>query len=119
MSPPMSEVTIWHNPRCRKSREALKLIEERGVTPRIVRYLEEPPSRADLEQVLEATGLRPIELTRTKEKLFKELGLGKDDPDERILQALAEHPKLIERPVVFGPKGVVLARPPERAVEVL
>ncbi len=115
----MSEVVIWHNPRCRKSREALELLRGRGVEPRIVRYLEEPPNREALQGVLRATGLRPIELTRTKEKLFRELGLSKDAPDERILEALLEHPRLIERPVVFGPRGVVLARPPERALQVL
>ncbi len=115
----MSEVVIWHNPRCRKSREALELLRAEGVEPRIVRYLEEPPDRAALERVLEASGLRPIELTRTKEKLFKELGLSKDDPDGRLLDALAGHPRLIERPVVFGPRGVVLARPAERALQVL
>lgn len=116
----MSEpVTIWHNPRCMKSRGALTLLEERGVTPQIRRYLDDAPSRAELEQVLTLLGTDdPLAITRTGEALFRELGLKGADRDT-LLDALAEHPKLIERPIVIRGAHAVVARPPELAVDLL
>lgn len=113
-------VTIWHNPRCAKSREALQLLEGRGVTPRVVRYLETPPDAAELERVLGALGLEPRQLMRTKEPLYKELGLG--DPAltrEQLVAAMVANPKLIERPVVLQGAKAALGRPPERVLELL
>ncbi len=113
-------VVLYHNPRCSKSRGALKLIEERGIQPKIVKYLETPPDRETLKWILDRLGMKPRELMRTKEKLYKELGL--DDPslsDDALIDAMVTHPKLIERPIVVVGDRVALGRPPERVLEIL
>lgn len=116
----MSEsVTIWHNPRCTKSRGALELLEERGAAPQIRRYLDDAPTRAELEHVLTLLGTDdPLAITRTGEALFRELGLAGADRDV-LLDALAAHPKLIERPIVIRGTRAVVARPSELAVDLL
>ena len=115
----MDDVTIWTNPRCSKSRGAEALLAERGVTPQRVRYLDTPPSRAELERVLALLGTEdPRALTRTGEPLYVELGLAEADRDA-LLDALAAHPQLIERPVVLRGDRAVVARPPERLLELL
>jgi arsenate reductase len=107
------EVTIWHNPRCSKSRAALALLGERGIEPTVRRYLEDAPTRAELEQVLRELGTDdPRAIVRSGERLFRELGLADADRDT-LLDALAEHPALIERPIVIRGSRAVLARPPE------
>ena len=112
-------VTIWTNPRCSKSRGAEALLAERGVEVQRVRYLDTPPSRAELERVLGLLGTDdPRVLVRTGEPLYAELGLAGADRD-RLLDALAEHPSLIERPVVVRGDRAVVARPPERLLELL
>ncbi len=116
----MSRITIWHNPRCSKSREALKLIEERGESPEIVNYLEATPDAAALKATLKMLGIGPRELLRTKETEYKELGL--DDmslEDDAIIDAMVRHPRLIERPVVIADGKAVIGRPPEKVVELL
>lgn len=113
-------VTIYHNPRCSTSRKVLDAVRAKGIEPSIVLYLETPPSRATLEAWLKAMNASPRGLLRKKEPLCAALGL--TDPkvsDDEILDALARHPALIERPVVETDKGVVLCRPPERLGEVL
>lgn len=115
----MSDVTIWHNPRCSKSRQTLALIEERGVTPSVRRYLADTPSEAEIRAALDALGLKPIEAMRTKEKEFKEIGLSKDSDDDTLIRAMAEVPKLIERPIVFAGGKARLGRPPEQVLEIL
>ena len=115
----MSEVTIWHNPRCSKSRQTLALIEERGVTPVVRKYLENTPDEAEIRAALAALGLRPIEAMRTGEAEFKALGLTKDSDDDTLVRAMAEVPKLIERPVVFAGGKARLGRPPEAVLEIL
>ena len=115
----MSDVTIWHNPRCTKSRETLALIEARGVTPTVRKYLDDAPSEAEIRAALAALGLRPIEAMRTKESEFAERGLTADSPDEVLIRAMAEVPKLIERPIVFHGGRARLGRPPERVLEIL
>lgn len=113
-------VVIYHNPRCAKSREALKLLQERGIQPRIVKYLETPPDRETLRWILERLGMKPRELMRRKEKLYKELGL--DDPnlsDDALIDAMVANPRLIERPIVVVGDRVALGRPPERVLDVL
>jgi len=113
-------VTIYHNPRCSKSREALALIEARGITPTIVRYLETPPTAKELRGLLDTLGLKPRDLLRTKEAEYKALGLGDAGrSDAAILDAIASHPVLLERPIVVNGRRAVIARPPERALEVL
>jgi len=115
----MTEVTIWHNPRCSKSRQTLALIEERGIAPSVRRYLDDAPSEAEIRAALEALGLRPIEAMRTKEKEFKALGLSRDSDDETLIRAMAEVPKLIERPIVFADGKARLGRPPEQVLDIL
>ncbi|HEV7790096.1 MAG: hypothetical protein QOI50_3628 [Pseudonocardiales bacterium] len=117
----MSEpsVTVWHNPRCSKSRGALALLAERGVDPEVVRYLDTAPSRAELVDVLRRLGSEdPLVITRTGEARYRELGLAGADRDT-VLDALAANPILIERPIVLVGDRAVVARPPERALELL
>jgi arsenate reductase (glutaredoxin) len=114
-----TEVTIWHNPRCTKSRETLALIEEKGITPTVRRYLDDAPGEDEVRAVLAALGLRPIEAMRTKEPEFKAMGLSKDSPDDALIRAMAEVPKLIERPIVLAGGKARLGRPPEQVLEIL
>lgn len=112
-------VTIWHNPHCSKSRGALALLTEHGVDPAVVRYLEDAPTRAELEDVLRRLSTDdPREITRTGEARYRELGLAGADRDT-LLDALAANPILIERPIVLLDDRAVVARPPERALELL
>jgi len=122
----MKNVTIYHNPKCSNSRGALALLQQKGITPTIVEYLKTPPTKADLKKLaaaLKATcgkawpGLRDGML-RTKEPVYAELGL-KDASDDALLAAVAEHPILLNRPIVTTPKGTVLARPPELVKSIL
>ena len=111
--------TIWTNPRCSKSRGAEALLAERGIEVDKVRYLDTPPSREELERVLALLGTDdPRAITRTGESTYAELGLAGADRDQ-LLDALAEHPELIERPVVVRGERAVVARPPERLLELL
>lgn len=110
-------VTIWHNPKCGTSRNALELIRATGVEPVVVEYLKTPPDAAALARVAKAVGGARA-LMRVKGSPAEELGL-LDDDDAAILAAMATHPILINRPVVIGPKGIVLARPSELALTVL
>jgi len=105
---------IYHNPRCSKSRQTLALLEDKGITPTIVDYLNTPPTVETLRQVLKQLGLTPRELLRKGEVVYKELGL-KDTTlsDEDLIKAMAEHPKLIERPIVIHNGQAKLGRPPE------
>ncbi len=111
---------IFHNPKCSKSRETLALLRERGVEPAVVEYLQTPPSRTELAQVLAALGMKPRELMRRKEAAYAELGL--DDPkwtDDELIGFMVENPVLIERPIVVTEKGVRIGRPPESVLEIL
>lgn len=115
----MTDVTIWFNPRCSKCRGADQLLREHGVDPEVVRYLDDPPSRDELERVLALLGTDdPREMMRTKEAVYTELGLA-DAGRDRLLDAMAEFPILIERPVVIRRDHAVIARPPERLLELL
>lgn len=114
------DVTIYHNPRCGTSRNTLALIRDAGIEPRVVDYLATPPTRAELAELVARSGLSPREAVRSKEALFSELGLA--DPamtDEALLDAMAAHPILINRPLVVTPKGVRLCRPAELVHEIL
>ncbi len=112
------DVTIWHNPACSNSRGALKLIRDAGFDPMVIEYLGTPPDVATLRQVLAESGLSARDLVRSKEVQFAELGLEEAD-DATLLAAMAEHPRLINRPVVRTPKGTRLCRPPEMVLEIL
>lgn len=113
-------VTIWHNPRCSKSRQTLKLLTDRGFDPVIVEYLKTPPAPAELRAALEQLGLAPRELMRRREPPYRAEGL--DDEtlgDDALIRAMHDHPVLIERPVVFAGGRAALGRPPERVLEIL
>jgi arsenate reductase len=113
-------VTIYHNPMCSKSRETLTLLRDRGVEPRIVEYLKDPPTVEVLSDVLDRLGLEPRALMRRKEPEYAELGL--DDPGlsrEALIAAMAAHPRLIERPIVVTEGKAALGRPPQAVLEVL
>jgi arsenate reductase (glutaredoxin) len=113
------DAVIWHNPRCSKSRGALALLGERGVDATVVRYLDDAPDRAALEDVLHRLGTdEPRAITRTGEARYRELGLADADRDT-LLDALVANPVLIERPIVLVGERAVIARPPERLLELL
>lgn len=117
----MSKVTIYHNPRCSKSRQTLELLEEKGIAPEVIRYLETPPSVDELKNICELLGKTPLELIRIKEARFKELGLSSDDSreDQAWLEAMHENPILIERPIVLHDGKAALGRPPEDVLKIL
>ena len=112
-------LTIWHNPRCSKSRQTLALIEEQGEKPVIRAYLEEAPTADELRDVLAMLGMEPRALMRTKEALYKELDLAKVEQADALIQAMVDHPKLIERPVVIKDGKAALGRPPEAVLDIL
>lgn len=116
----MAKLEIWHNPRCSKSRQTLALLEERGLKPNVVLYLDQPPSESRLGQVLKMLQLEPRQLMRRKEAAYKELGL--DDASRaapELIAAMQQHPTLIERPVVIHGDRAALGRPPEKVLEIL
>ncbi|GIX30286.1 MAG: arsenate reductase [Porticoccaceae bacterium] len=113
-------VTLYHNPRCSKSRAALALLRERGIEPEVVLYLETPPDEETLTQLLAKLGMAPRELLRKGEPEYRELGLA--DPglsDEEIVRCMVRHPRLIERPIAVAGDRAVVGRPPERVLEIL
>jgi arsenate reductase len=113
-------VTIWHNPKCATSRKVLAQIRARGIEPRIVEYLKDPPAAAEIRAVLKDAGIGPRQLLRRRGTPYDELGLDKPKwTDAELIAAMAKHPILIERPVVRSRKGTRLCRPPERVNEIL
>lgn len=113
------DVTIYHNPRCSKSRQTLSLLQDRALSPRVVAYLKTPPDAATLRDLLAKLGLKPRELMRTKESVYKDLGLDAVDDDEALIQAMVDNPILIERPVVVAGDKAALGRPPEKVLDIL
>ncbi len=111
--------TLYHNPRCSKSREALQLLEEEGETLVIVRYLENPPSYQELKQVIELLEIKAIDLVRTQEQIWKEKYKGKELTDEDVIKAMIENPILIERPIAIKGTQAVIGRPPEQVLSIL
>lgn len=114
----MAEVTIYHNPRCSKSRETLKLIEDRGIVPTVVEYLQTPPSAEELTRILARLGKTPAEIVRKKEAA--EAGI---DPaalsEAELVRAMVAHPAIIERPIVVAGDKAALGRPPESVLAIL
>ena len=116
----MTDLTLYHNPRCTKSRGALELLEARGLAPTIIRYLDTPPDAAQLRDLLSKLGFGARQLLRTGEDEYKTLNLA--DPslsDEQLIAAMAAHPKLIERPILVVGDKAVIGRPPENILEIL
>lgn len=113
-------LTIYHNPRCSKSRQTLGLITERGQTPEIVLYLETAPTPAEIKDLLLKLGFDdPRQLMRRGEAIYKELSLKDETDPEALIAAMAAHPKLIERPIVIKGDKAVLGRPPESVLPLL
>jgi arsenate reductase len=113
-----SDAVIYHNPRCSTSRNTLELLRDNGIEPEIVEYLKQPPSRAELVTMIRDAGIEVRAAVRKREALYAELNLA-DASDDQLLDAMAEHPILIERPFVVTPKGTRLARPVDTVREIL
>jgi arsenate reductase len=114
----VADNVIYHNPRCSTSRKTLQLLRDNGIEPKVVEYLKTPPSRAEIAELIADAGIDVRTAVRRKEALYSELNLA-DASDDELLDALAEHPILIERPFVVTPKGTRLARPIDRVHEIL
>lgn len=112
-------VTIYHNPKCSKSRETLALIQASGITPRVVEYLKTPPSEAELTAIVRKLGIAPAELVRTGERVFQEKYSGKTLSDAEWIKALVADPILMQRPIVVRGEAAVIGRPPENAQRLL
>lgn len=113
-------VTVYHNPRCSKSRAAMEYLEENGIEAEVVKYMDSPPDANDIKELLSMLGMSPRELMRKHEKVFKDAGL--DDPtftDDELIEAMAQCPSLIERPIIVNNGKAVLARPPETVQDIL
>ena len=110
---------IFHNPRCRKSRETLQIIQDKNVEPEIVLYLEEKLSKAQMKKILKQLGMKAEQLLRKGEPVFKEKYKGKELSEDQWIEAMIENPKLIERPIVISGDKAVLGRPPENVLELL
>ncbi len=114
-----SDITIYHNPRCSKSRKTLALLQERGIEPTVVEYLKNPPDKRELETITRKLGVKPEQIVRRGEASFKEKFAGKLLSDSEWLDALAEHPILIERPIVIKGERAVIGRPPENVLDLV
>jgi arsenate reductase len=116
----MPKITIYHNPRCSKSRQALELLDSHGVEADVVEYLKTPPDTGQLAEILNLLGMEPRELMRTNEPEYKDNAL--DDPRlsrEQLIRAMVDYPRLIQRPIALGKGKAVLGRPPANVLEVL
>ncbi|MCE9592399.1 MAG: arsenate reductase (glutaredoxin) [Planctomycetes bacterium] len=116
----MPDVTIYHNPRCSKSRQTLQILTDRGIEPKVVEYLKDPPDEKRIESLLKMLGMEPAQLLRRGEAEYKDLGLDKKLDDRKaLIRAMAQHPVLIERPIVVKGNKARLGRPPEQVEEIL
>jgi arsenate reductase (glutaredoxin) len=116
----MPKVTIYHNPRCSKSRQTLDLLQQRAIEPDIIEYLQTPPDARQLARILDLLGLEPRQLMRRDEAQYRDNRL--DDPAlsrEQLIQAMVDHPNLIQRPIVVTGNRAALGRPPEQVLEIL
>ena len=114
------QVTIYHNPRCSKSRQTLQLIRDRGNEPLVIEYLQTPPDTATLSTILDSLGCQPRDLMRTREALYKEMKLASDELSRAdLIEAMVAHPILIERPIVLANGKASIGRPPESVLEIL
>lgn len=116
----MTDLTLYHNPRCSKSRSALALLEARGLAPTVIRYLDTPPDAATLRSLLGKLGIGARQLLRTGEDEYKALHLADSSlSDSALIDAMAAHPKLIERPILVNGDKAVIGRPPENVLEIV
>ncbi|MBU15426.1 MAG: arsenate reductase (glutaredoxin) [Gammaproteobacteria bacterium] len=116
----MSELTLYHNPRCSKSRSALALLEENVITPPVVSYLDQPPDREELEELLRKLGMGIRDLLRQGEAEYKQYQLGDSSlSNDIVFEIVAKHPRLVERPIIVCGERVVIDRPPQRVLDLL
>ena len=116
----MAKITIYHNPRCSKSRQTLQLLQDHGVEPTVVEYLKHPPDASQLKRLLKMLGMKPRELIRKKEAEYRALGLDKVGlSDAALIKVMVEHPVLIERPIVVAGGKAALGRPPEKVLDIV
>ena len=112
-------IIIYHNNRCRKSRQGLQLLETSGKDFKIIKYLENVPTKEELSAIIDKLGIPPIDLVRKNEAVWKESYKGKDLTDDELIQAMVAHPKLIERPIVINNEKAVIGRPPEKISDII
>ncbi len=113
-------VTIYHNPRCSKSRQTLEIIKDQGIKPTVIEYLVNPPTQKELKNILKLLEMEPIDLMRKKESVFKELKLDKTSSSSNdLIETMIQNPILIERPIVLSGRKAVLGRPPENVMKIL
>lgn len=110
---------IYHNPRCSKSRETLSMLKKQGIEPEIVLYLDNPPSKKELKEILSKLGISAEQLVRKTEAIFKEEYKGKTLTEAQWIKAMTEHPKLIQRPIVIKGKRAMIGRPPECVLKMI
>lgn len=116
----MSDVTIYHNPRCSKSRQTLELLKEKNIDPEIVLYLETPPDKSTLSGIVKMLGATPRDLIRTSEQEYKDMNLSdKSFSDDDLLDAMVKAPKLIQRPIVVTNGKAAIGRPPEQVLDII
>ncbi len=113
------DFTLWFNPRCSKCQRALELLRERGIEPELRRYLEEPPTAAEIEELLRKLGLPPHAVVRSKEDEYQALRLSERTPRGEMIQALALHPRILERPILVQGNRAIVGRPPERVLDLV
>jgi len=115
----MNNVQVWHNPRCSKSRNTIALLEEKGVDAEVIKYLDTPPSKEEIVDVLKMLGMTARELMRTKEDIYKELGLKDVTDEDTLIDAMVINPKLIERPIVIKNGKAAIGRPIENIITLI
>ena len=113
----MDEITIWHNPRCSKSRDALNFLQEKKIALGVIKYLDAKLTKEDMKEVLQMLGMSARELMRTKEDIYKEMNLKDENDEEKLIEAMINNPKLIERPIIIKDGSAVIARPLEKINE--
>ncbi|WP_299247657.1 arsenate reductase (glutaredoxin) [uncultured Aquimarina sp.] len=111
--------TIYHNPRCSKSRQCLAILEEKNEDLNIIKYLDTPLTEKKLSEIIDLLGIKPIDLVRKNEAIWKQEYKGKDIADNELIKIMCEHPKLIERPIVIKNNKAIIGRPPEKVIDIL
>ncbi|MFA6740405.1 MAG: arsenate reductase (glutaredoxin) [Arcobacteraceae bacterium] len=115
----MQNIEIWHNPQCSKSRNAMEVIEAKGINANIVKYLENTPTKEQIKAVLKKLNMKASQILRTSEDIYKELNLKQIDDEDKLIEIMLEHPILIERPIIIKGDIAVIARPIENLEELL
>lgn len=115
----MNKITIWHNPRCSKSREAMSILEQNNCEAEVVKYLETNPNETQIKTLLKMLGVTPRELMRQKEDIYKELRLKEENDEQKLIEAMANNPKLIERPILIKDNKAIIGRPTSLITEFL